>query len=276
MNFIEFDFQVESVQQSETLIALLSNIGFEGFEETTHALKAFVTEHAFDEKIFTESIDGVYKISYSKNVIENQNWNELWENSFDPVIIDNFVGIRASFHAPLKNVAEEIIITPKMSFGTGHHATTYAMIKLMKKLDFKNKKVLDFGTGTGVLAILAEKLGAAQVLGIDNDEWSIDNAQENCTANGCKATTIQQQDVLPVGEKYDVVLANINLNVIIANISHLVNVCKAGAVVLFSGLLDSDEQHICSVLVKNQFLVKEVYRKNNWIGIETQCNMSIL
>jgi len=276
MNFIEFDFQVETEQQSETLIALLSNIGFEGFEETTHALKAFVTEHAFDEKIFKEHIDNVYRISYSKNIIENQNWNEQWENSFDPVLIDNFVGIRAAFHNSLLNVAEEIIITPKMSFGTGHHATTFAMIKLMQKLSFKGKRVLDFGTGTGVLAILAGKLGAAHVVAIDNDEWSIDNAQENCLNNGCEFIMIEKRDTIPVGEKFDIVLANINLNVIMANLSHLVNVCNPGSVVLFSGLLDSDEQDMCSTLVQNNFSVVEVYRKNNWIGIETRYNMNVL
>ena len=116
---------------------------------------------------------------YKYSIIEDRNWNEEWESQLDPVVINNFVGIRASFNKPIKNVEHEIIITPKMSFGTGHHATTFLMIGLMKKINFKNKKVLDFGTGTGMLAILAEKLGATSVLAIDYDEWSINNALEN-------------------------------------------------------------------------------------------------
>ena len=117
-----------------------------------------------------------------------------WESQLQPVTINNFAGIRASFHKPLENVEHEIIITPKMSFGTGHHATTFLMIELMQKINFKNKKVLDFGTGTGILAILAEKLGAASVLAIDYDEWSINNASENIEANNCKRIITEQRN----------------------------------------------------------------------------------
>ena len=120
---------------------------------------------------------------YKYSIIEDKNWNEEWESQLQPVTINNFAGIRASFHEPLKNVEHEIIITPKMSFGTGHHATTFLMVEQMEKINFKNKTVLDFGTGTGILAILAEKLGAASVLAIDYDEWSINNALENIEAN---------------------------------------------------------------------------------------------
>ncbi len=125
------------------------------------------------------------QLSFSKTIIEETNWNQVWESNFDPVIVDDFVAVRAHFHEPIKNVQHEIVITPKMSFGTGHHATTYMMMQQMRELDFAGKNVFDFGTGTGVLAILAEKLGAQKVIAIDNDDWSIENADENVKRNNC-------------------------------------------------------------------------------------------
>ena len=126
-----------------------------------------------------------FKFIFKETLIPEANWNQVWESNFDPVIVDDFVAIRADFHEPVKGVSLEIIITPKMSFGTGHHATTYMMIEQMRELDFTGKSVFDFGTGTGVLAILAEKLGANKVIAVDNDEWSIENAEENFEKNNC-------------------------------------------------------------------------------------------
>jgi ribosomal protein L11 methyltransferase len=155
--------------------------------------------------------------------------------------VNDFVGIRATFHPPLEKIQHEIIITPKMSFGTGHHATTFMMIQQMKEIDFKGKTVLDFGTGTGVLAILAAKLGAANVYAIDYDEWSITNTIENIQQNGSSNIRVAQLATLPAGEKFDIILANINLNVILDNLKSIVLSSISNTYVLLSGFLLQDE-----------------------------------
>src|SRR6185312_6215151 len=175
-NFIKIEIETTSSEDSEILIAELSENNFYAFEQNESSLISYIIEEDFNEINFKKLLS--QNATYKKSIIEDRNWNADWESQFQPVIINNFAGVRASFHKPLTGVKHEIIITPKMSFGTGHHATTFLMIELMQSIDFKNKKVLDFGTGTGILAILAEKLGAASVLAVDYDEWSINNAAE--------------------------------------------------------------------------------------------------
>jgi hypothetical protein len=156
-NYIQIEFQNISPSQSEILVAELSQINFEGFEENENSLRAFVNEKDFDEAALNE-ITTHQNLNFLKSNIEETNWNQVWESNFQPVSIEDFVTIRAAFHEPVKNTEHEIIITPKMSFGTGHHATTFMMIKQMREIDFKDKSVFDFGTGTGILSILAEKI----------------------------------------------------------------------------------------------------------------------
>lgn len=155
-NYIEITFPVTDTGLQQVLIAQLSEEGFEGFEEKETELIAFIPEASY-EKEKVQAIADTHEVSFSAIVIESQNWNAVWESNFDPVVVDDFVAVRAGFHEPVSGVELEIVITPKMSFGTGHHATTYMMMRQMRQLDFTGKKVFDFGTGTGVLAILAEK-----------------------------------------------------------------------------------------------------------------------
>lgn len=267
MNYIAFDFQTKNSDQSEQLVALLSNKDFEGFEETVDNLKAFIPEASFNEISFSAIIGLFPSLVYKKSIIENINWNQQWEESFEPVVVENFVAIRAGFHQPIPNVKHEIIITPKMSFGTGHHATTHLMIQQMQSIDFKGKSVLDFGTGTGILAILAEKLGAVKILAIDNDEWSITNAIENIQLNDCNNIIIEQHDTIPLAEKYDVILANINLNVITANLESIVAVTNAGCKILLSGFLKENETAMLGA-IKNvglQYLFTQ--QRGEWIAM---------
>lgn len=175
--------------------------------------------------------------TFIKNIIEEENWNQQWEKQLDPVIVNNFAGIRPSFHEPLKNVKHELVITPKMSFGTGHHATTFLMIELMEQLDFKDKIVVDFGTGTGVLSILAEKCGASKIIALENDEWSINNAKENVEYNHCHRIIIRQQDDLSGINPVDILLANINLNVLKNNSHGIGLTLKKDGFLLASGFL---------------------------------------
>ncbi|HEY6957173.1 MAG TPA: 50S ribosomal protein L11 methyltransferase, partial [Flavisolibacter sp.] len=159
MNSIQVSIAANE-QQQEILISQLSDLGAEGFEQTDDYLLAYFNEYTFKSYEVNQLLKDH---SFTLNTIKEQNWNEVWESNFQPVVVDSFCAIRAEFHDAINSVKHEIIITPKMSFGTGHHATTYMMIEQMRDFDFKNKSVFDFGTGTGILAILAEKLGAASI-----------------------------------------------------------------------------------------------------------------
>ena len=178
MEYIKITFADLQPEQKEILIAQLADAGYEGFEEKDSSLDAFIKSKSFDTIILKE-ISFKYQTTYTKEKIAETNWNQVWESNFEPVIVNDYVAIRADFHKPIANTKFEIVITPKMSFGTGHHATTYMMIELMKEIDLNGSSVLDFGSGTGILAILAEKEGAKNIEAIDNDDWSIANAGEN-------------------------------------------------------------------------------------------------
>ena len=267
MNYIAFNFETTGSDQSEQLIALLSDQEFEGFEETGKYLKAFIPEATFNESAFSAIGKLFPTLVYTKAIVENINWNLQWEQSFEPVLINDFVSIRADFHQPVKEVQHEIIITPKMSFGTGHHATTHLMVQQMQSLDFAGKSVLDFGTGTGILAILAEKLGAVKVLAIDNDEWSITNAKENTRQNGCNKISIEQHNAIPVVEKYDIILANINLNVITANLPSIGSVSNTGCKILLSGFLKENEFVMLDAIKKIGFQYISTKQKGEWVAI---------
>jgi ribosomal protein L11 methyltransferase len=182
------------------------------------------------------------------------------------VIVDKFCAIRAEFHDPIKDVEHEIIITPKMSFGTGHHATTYMMIEQMREIDFKNKTVFDFGTGTGILPILAEKLGASKITAIDIDDWSISNAKENIEKNNCSKISVSLSSQIPDG-KFDVVLANINRNVILSYLPQLNNTLKENCYLLLSGLLSSDEEDIIKACNNEKIQFLKGIERNNWISL---------
>jgi len=182
------------------------------------------------------------------------------------VVVENFCAVRAHFHEPITNVEHEIIITPKMSFGTGHHATTYMMMQQMQHIDFKNKAVFDFGTGTGILAILAEKRGAENIAAIDMDDWSIENAKENFQRNHCSRISVSLSSILPE-DKFDVILANINRNVLLNYMEGLVKKAKPGGVVLMSGLLAADEDEITNAAEKQGLQFKKKEEKNGWISL---------
>jgi ribosomal protein L11 methyltransferase len=262
--YIEAQFDVTDQEQKEILIAELSTAGYEGFEEIENGLKAFIPATEFSESI-AKRIAEKYGLPFMFTRIEETNWNELWESNFDPVVVDDFVGIRAHFHDEIKNVLHELVITPKMSFGTGHHATTYMMIQQMRSIDFTNKKVLDFGTGTGVLAILAEKLGAATIMAIDIDEWSITNAMENASRNEARNISLLQASDADLGQKFDIILANINKNVIIDNLQVLVKQLSSGAVMLLSGLAVSDKDDVFHICHAYSLQIIQTVVKDNWL-----------
>jgi ribosomal protein L11 methyltransferase len=261
---IELTITVSDKQQQEILIAQLEQAGATGFEEGRGWLKAFVPESDYRPVLFKEIIE-IKNLKYTESIIKDKNWNAEWESGFSPVIIHDFCAIRASFHEAVPGVQHDIVITPKMSFGTGHHATTHMMVEAMAGIDFKAKQVLDFGTGTGVLAILAEKLGAAGIDAIDNDDWSIENAMENFNSNNSHKSLLIKADSI-VGDKvYDVILANINRNIILENMAAVKQHLAPAGVVLFSGLLTGDEPVIVEAAGRQQLDCNGRLLMNGWI-----------
>lgn len=263
--FYQFDFELPNQEETDKLIAMLGAQGFDGFVEEEDQLTAFIPALEFNQTVFEEVLERFAIVSYTRTEIENINWNQQWEANFEPVYVEQFAGIRADFHPPLKQVEHEIVITPKMSFGTGHHATTWLVMKEMQSIDFTGKSVLDFGTGTGILAILAEKLGAARVLAIDYDEWSIRNAEENILANHCDRISLEQMESIPTGDQYDIILANINLNVLVAHMPVIASVTRSGGVVIFSGVLHTDLTALRAAIAGTGCTERHCAQRGDWM-----------
>jgi ribosomal protein L11 methyltransferase len=262
MSSIQISIEANEEQQ-EILISQLSDLGVDGFEQIDNFLIAYFKENTFKSYDVNELLKGR---SFTTKTIEEKNWNEEWESNFQPVVVDNFCAIRAEFHKSIKDVEHEIIITPKMSFGTGHHATTYMMIEQMRDIDFKNKTVFDFGTGTGILSILAEKLSASAIEAIDVDDWSIANAKENIEKNKCSKIAVSMSSQIP-NEAFDIILANINRNVILDYVSQLTNGLKENGYLLLSGLLSVDEKDIVEAFQHEKLKFFKRTERNNWISL---------
>jgi len=263
---VQYTFHTGEEYLRQILIAELSAIGFDGFEEKADSLLAFLSAEENDDAV--QAIAEKYRVRADKIFIPEQNWNALWESNFQPVIISDRVAVRAEFHQAVKNVLHEIIITPKMSFGTGHHATTYMMIEQMCELDFLNKVVFDFGTGTGLLAILAEKLGATNVIAIDNDERCIENAAENIRQNNCNKIQLVLSDKPAAGYKCDIALANLNKNIIFENFFSLHEMMQPDAQLLLSGLLISDEGAILHRANEVKLRLATRQEREGWILLQ--------
>jgi ribosomal protein L11 methyltransferase len=182
--------------------------------------------------------------------------------------VGDFVGIRAHFHPDFEPAVEyDIKITPKMSFGTGHHPTTFSVMQLMQRLDFKDKTVYDFGTGTGILAILAEKLGAIKVLAVDNDDWCIENALENIQNNASKVITIEKVASALQKDQYDIVLANVNRHIIEANMDELTQIGKPGGILVLSGLLIEDQLDMIGLAASKAWIFQEAQPLDGWVSL---------
>lgn len=263
MNYIEVTINNIDEDQQDVLVAQLADAGYEGFVQSADTLQAYIDEPGYNEADLKEITGDSF---FETKVIPKQNWNEVWESNFEPVVVEKFCTIRADFHNIQVTTPYEIIITPKMSFGTGHHATTQLVMMAMKDLDFTGQVVFDFGTGTGVLAIMAEKLGAASVLGIDNDEWSVENALENIGRNNCNSITVEQNntDTLPPIQA-NIVLANINRHILLQYMPQLAAVTVKGGIVLMSGLLTSDKDIVTRAAAAEGLELYDYQELNNWI-----------
>ena len=251
----------------ELLLGLLSQFNFEAYAEGPGTLEAWLPKDADQELIASEIREelSLFFTSLEVEFIEDQNWNETWEAQFDPVRVGDFCLVRAAFHESDPNVGYEIIIDPKQAFGTGHHETTYMMIEEMAAVDFKGKTVLDLGCGTGILSILALKLGAENVTAIDIEEPSVENAKENLALNGVKAEVILGSVDTVRGRHFDIVLANINRNAIMMLMPELVlNIAENGTV-LFSGFLESNVQEVTDLSEEHGLGPISRRQKGEWL-----------
>ena len=269
-DYLEYSFHIDPLQPaSDILLAELSEIGFESFVETEIGLIGFVQETSFDKS----QLDGIgilknpqFQINWKCKTVAQQNWNAVWEQSFDPISIGNQCRVRAPFHAK-ENVLYDIVIEPKMSFGTGHHETTFMMLQLILQDVFKNKSVLDMGCGTGVLAILAEMVGAKTVEAIDIDPWCYENSLENTVRNGCNVVKVSQGDrSLLEGRSYDIILANINRNILLDDLPTYINCLGKGGQLFLSGFYLSDLDTISSKCNTLGLQFEKNLEKNNWVA----------
>ncbi len=245
MDYTEVRFY-NDVLLNEAIIAWLGENDFDMFEERNDGVNAYIQAKLFKEddlKNVLSAIPGSKdNIRYETTFIKDQNWNTKWESNFEPVVIAGCVYIRAPFHKKETEYQYEIIIEPKMSFGTGHHATTALMIQLMLEVEIKNKKVLDMGCGTGVLSILADKLGANEITAIDIEEWAYKNSLENCERNKAEKVSVFMGDVTLIqAKKYDIIFANINKNILLSDLSFYSESLNPGGEILLSGILSNDK-----------------------------------
>lgn len=269
-NYLEFNFKINPVQPwSEILMAELIEVGFDSFTEEHDGILAYIQKEVFDE----EAMKSLYifnheevKISYSFQEMPNINWNEEWEKNFDPINVEDKVLIRAEFHEANPRM-HEIIIQPKMSFGTGHHPTTHLMIQQMLEMDFTGKTVLDMGCGTSVLAIFAKQKGAGKTVAIDIDEWSVENSIENAERNNVELEISQGTAEYLGQEHFDIILANINRNILISDIPTYVSVLKDGGQLLLSGLCFFDVDDILEVCHEKGLKLKNKQQREEWISL---------
>ncbi len=273
MNYIQYTFTVTPPQPgSDILIACIAELGFDSFENTDTGFVAYITEDFQpDDEIKNFEFDD-FKFSFTTSNIKKVNWNEEWEKNFSPVIVDDTCIIRAPFHSVGENYLYDIIVIPKMSFGTGHHDTTWLVCKNMLAQNFKDKTVLDMGCGTGILAILAHKLGATTITGIDIDDWSVENANENCTNNNCSDITILKGNSSLLTEKntYEIILANINKNVLKADMGIYSESLKPNGFLFLSGFFKTDCEELIDLASKNYLKLHKQEIKNDWAVIILQ------
>jgi ribosomal protein L11 methyltransferase len=262
-------------QDADILAALLADIGFESFSDTSTGFNAYIQLNKFEKvnlESFLKNLPFIEsEVSFTSTIIKDQNWNKQWESNFDPITVENLCRIRAPFHQSEKGFDLEILIEPKMAFGTGHHQTTWLMIREMFNIDLKNKSVLDMGCGTGILAIVAEKLGATNITAIDNDNWAFENTKENIVANQCSKIKVLHGDASCLGsEKFDVILANINLNILIADIEKYVNCINNNGLLIMSGIFITDIPKLSGVAQNNGLNVILSQSRNDWALLLTK------
>lgn len=270
--YIEYNFKVSPLQPaSDILIAELGEVGFESFVETEEGVLAYVQKQEWSE----QSLDSItiftnpdFKIEYVSKEIEQENWNATWERNFNPIEVGEQCVVRAPFHEK-PEVRYDIVIEPKMSFGTGHHETTHMMLQFILEHDFEGKSVLDMGSGTGVLAILAAMRGAEKVDAIDIDNWCYHNALENVERNEVGQVKVFEGDVRLLGDKsYDIILANINRNILLSDIPSYVAHLNSNGILFVSGFYEDDIFAISEICSGCGLIFEKNIKRNDWVAVK--------
>ncbi|GFD80887.1 50S ribosomal protein L11 methyltransferase [Tenacibaculum sp. Mcav3-52] len=272
--YIEYTFEVTPKEPTtEILIAELGALGFESFVENENGVIAYIQKEDWNKDILNDVFvlnSEEFSIDYKHKEIEQTNWNEEWEKNFNPIQVDDLVSIRAPFHEN-PNLKYDIVIEPKMSFGTGHHETTHMMVQHLINLDVASKKVLDMGCGTGILAIFAEMKGAQPIDAIDIDAWCYENSLENVERNNCKHISVYEGDAsLLKGKKYDVIIANINRNILLNDMETYTSCLTEKGVLLLSGFYSEDIPVIDNEVSKYSLTLKDTIKRNNWVALQYQ------
>ena len=270
--YIEYNFTFSPKEPiSEILIAELGNVGFESFVETENGVTAYIQKTDWNAEILADVFvlnSDEFSIEYNLNEVPQTNWNAEWEKNFEPIQVDDLVSIRAPFHEN-PNLKYDIVIEPKMSFGTGHHETTHMMVQHLLQLDLENKKVLDMGCGTGILAIFAEMKGAKPLDAIDIDNWCYENSVENVARNNCENISVYEGDAtLLVDKKYDVIIANINRNILLMDMKVYTNCLQEGGILLLSGFYKQDIPVIDAEVIKYGLKLEKFIQRNNWVALK--------
>ncbi len=256
-----------NAEQKEILLGLLGELPFEGFEETEEDLIAYapIDENGEDLIRSLMELQETFSFQFERQWFPGRNWNAIWESSFHPVSVGDFCQVRALFHPPASGVVHEIVIQPQMAFGTGHHETTYMMMETMAGLDFNGAKVLDFGCGTGILGILACKMGAGSAVGVDIEKPAFENALENIQINRVSGFEVVLGDLDAVpGSGFDIVLANINRNVILATLPSLYQKTKHGGTLLVSGILTREKDMVTEAATTAGFSLSSAQERGDW------------
>ena len=271
MIYIELTLEIEPISPFRDIIMSdLGDVGFESFVDTDTGLKAYIPKPDFDENAVKRVIDNVENcsVTYAVEEMPDENWNAVWESTHEPVLVEDFCWVYAPFHSINTEVKYNILIEPKMSFGTAHHSTTYMMLSFLRDEELEGRKVLDMGSGTGVLAILAKMKGAAETDAIDNDEWAYRNALENVEANGCTGINVLLGDAQLLNEKglYDVVIANINRNILLRDMHAYIEHLNTGGTLLLSGFYEHDIPSIRQEAEKNGMAFESFRERNEWVA----------
>ncbi|MDF1516491.1 MAG: 50S ribosomal protein L11 methyltransferase [Lutibacter sp.] len=270
--YISYTFKVSPKEPAtEILIAELGEVGFESFVENEECVEAFIQKTDWNAQVLDDIYvlkSGEFQISYEMREIEQTNWNIEWEKNFNPIQVDDLVSIRAPFHEN-PNLKYDIVIEPKMSFGTGHHETTHMMVQHLLDLDVAGKKVLDMGCGTGILAIFAEMKGAKPIDAIDIDNWCYQNSLENVELNNCKHISVFEGDATLLNDKkYDVIIANINRNILLDDMKTYANCLDENGIILLSGFYKEDISVIDAEVSKYGLKLDKQIERNNWVALK--------
>lgn len=272
--YISYTFKIHPKEPAtDILVAELGEVGFESFVETEDGMIAYIQQTDWNENVLDDIFildSGEFSISYEMEVIEQTNWNSEWEKNFNPIQVDDLVSIRAPFHEN-PNLKYDIVIEPKMSFGTGHHETTHMMVQHLLELDLTNKKTLDMGCGTGILAIFAEMKGAKPIDAIDIDNWCYQNSIENVERNNCSNISVFEGEAsLLVNKKYDVIIANINRNILLNDMHTYMNCLNENGTLLLSGFYKEDIEIIDAEVSKYNCKLDKTIERNNWVALKYQ------